>query len=422
MINYMDRLTLNAAATTIIEELNLDEADYSKLEAAFGFAFALGSLGTGFLVDRWNVRWMYPAVVLGWSLAGLATGFSRGFGDLLLCRFALGLFEGGNWTCALRTTQRILRPDERSMGNSILQSGAAVGATITPLIVFALVSNTAGTWRHPFFVIGAAGCAWIFLWLPSVSSADLALPHLQPQTSDSGPRQSPWSVYFQPRFLVLIVIVVVINLTWHFFRTWLPLYLEYEHGYSKGQTRLFGSAYYGAADVGSLSSGFAALLLARGGMSVHHSRVTVFAFCAAFCSLSLVIAVLPTGPLLLVLLLVLAFAALGMFPQYYSFSQELTTRHQGKLTGVLGFTTWMAAGAMQWTVGQWIEKTKDYRTAITIAGLLPLLGLAALYFWRTPRTVESSGDILPATIDRASTAISQHPGEGLSGPPAAIRL
>ncbi len=383
MINYMDRLTINSTAKRILAELHLTKADYGRLEFAFGLAFALGSLGTGWLVDRWNVRWMYPAVVLGWSVAGFATGFSGDFGQLALCRFILGLFEGGNWTCALRTTQRILAAEERATGNSILQSGAALGAIFTPMIVIALVSGP-DTWRYPFFVIGAAGCSWVIVWLLSVRSEDLALPHRLAAPAETSTTPSLWSVYLQPRFIVLVIIVVAINLTWHFFRAWLPLYLQEEdRGYSDVQANWFMSAYYGSSDLGSLCSGFATLWLIRHGTSVHRTRVTVFAICALITTLSVVIARIPTGPVLLVLLLLLAFGALGLFPQYYSFSQELTTRHQGKLTGTLGCCTWLATALMQLTVGHWIEKTEDYATAVTIAGLFPLLGVVALFiFWR----------------------------------------
>ena len=397
MINYMDRLTINSTADRILEELHLTEWHYGVLEFAFGIAFALGSLGTGWLVDRYNVRWMYPAVVLGWSAAGFATGFADEFEQLVLCRFMLGMFEGGNWTCALRTTQRILSADKRTTGNSILQSGAALGAVLTPLIVLALVDGP-GTWRYPFFVIGAAGCSWTIFWLLSVSTRDLALPFSRDAESaersahdatalrsasrlSDGP--SLWHICRQRRFVVLLVLVIAINLTWHFFRAWMPLYLKRYRGYEEGHVLQFTSFYYIAADIGSLSAGFAALGLVRRGVTVHRSRVIVYGVAALLTTLSVVIALIPTGLMLLALLLVLAFAALALFPPYYSFSQELTTQHQGKLTGILGFSTWMASAVMHLTVGQWIKETKEYAPAVAIAGLFPLLGLVALlWLWR----------------------------------------
>src|SRR5947209_8145692 len=172
MINYMDRVTLNALAPRIMKDLGLDEADYGKVEARFGLAFAVGGLLTGFLADRINVRWLYAAAVLLWSLACFLTGFVQGFLSLWLCRALLGLAEAGNWPCALRTTQRILPPGERTMGNSILQSGAAFGAILTPLLCIGIIDWT-GDWRYVFWAIGGLGALWIVLWLMVVKSADL---------------------------------------------------------------------------------------------------------------------------------------------------------------------------------------------------------------------------------------------------------
>src|SRR5947209_17553958 len=149
MINYMDRLTLNLMSEPIMRQFGLSERDYGRLESAFGTAFAFGAIIMGWFADRWNVRWLYPLAVIVWSLAGFATGLAQGFLTLLLCRFLLGLAEAGNWPCALRTTQRILSPAERTLGNSILQSGAALGALLTPLLILGLLHFTT-SWRLPF--------------------------------------------------------------------------------------------------------------------------------------------------------------------------------------------------------------------------------------------------------------------------------
>lgn len=379
MINYMDRLTLNQTAKRIKDELHLNNEEYGRVEFAFGIAFAVGAVIVGWSVDRWNVRWVYPAALLGWSAAGFATGFAETLNGLLACRVALGLFESGNWPCALRTTQRVLPPAERTMGNSILQSGAALGAVVTPLIVQSLVAGP-GTWPRPFFVIGALGTVWVFLWLASVRGSDLALPAAKADiaTVADGKHTTLLGVYRDPRFWVLVTIVITINLTWHFFRVWLPLYLQESRDYSEKEVNYFTSAYYAATDAGCIMAGIATLRLARHGLPVHRSRQIVYLFCALLTTLSVVVAVVPTGPLLLGLLLVLGFGALGLFPVYYSFSQELTIKHQGKVTGTLGCLTWLATAAMHPLVGRWLDQTKDYASVVAVAGLMPLVGFAAL--------------------------------------------
>jgi MFS transporter, ACS family, hexuronate transporter len=437
-INYMDRLTINLTAKDIMVDFGIDERGYAYLESAFAFAFAVGSIVFGWCVDRYNVRWIYPAAVLAWSMAGFATGLMQGFFGLLVCRFLLGLSEGGNWPSALRTTQRILEPSERPMGNSILQSGAAAGAILTPLVVMGMAALT-GSWRGVFLVVGTLGAGWVVLWLSCVRKDDLTVE--QGKTSSSlavivvplvlllgldiavhayfsdDPQLTlatkifvtvagiacvfTWLIYgtrdetrlprrvFITRFCVLAVLVVTINLTWHYFRAWLPLFLETSHGYTKNEMRWFMMAYYIFTDIGTLTAGFITLQLARRYMSVHGSRMAVFCTCALLTTLSAVVAFLPAGPLLLGLLLVIGFAALGLFPNYYSFSQEITVQYQGKVTGALGCTCWLSMSLLHELVGESIKQTGNYSQAMSVAGLMPLLGVVALFlFWgkTQPRT------------------------------------
>src|SRR5262249_39635253 len=187
-----------------------------------------------------------------------------------------------HWPCALRTTQRILPPEQRTLGNSILQSGAALGSIFTPLIVLAFLQWTP-SWRPPFWVVGGLGFFWVLLWLSVVRPADLALPPrspasgAQPPPGDSMPAPpgghlSLADVFRDRRFWILAGVVASINCAWHFFRVWLPLFLQEIHHYDEWHANLFMSFYYLSTDAGSLSAGFAALWLARG-HTVHASRM-----------------------------------------------------------------------------------------------------------------------------------------------------
>jgi ACS family hexuronate transporter-like MFS transporter len=306
------------------------------------------------------------------------------------------------------------------MGNSLLQSGAAFGAILIPEIIRLLVDEP-GTWPYPFFVVGAAGTVWVIVWLLSVRAEDLALPStatLAPSHNGDAVERPGWwlaNVVTDLRFWVLVILVVGINQTWHFYRVWLPLCLrEYFH-YAKDDVLHFSTGYYVAADVGSISAGVATLWLARRGLSVHASRRLVFLGCSLLTTLSVVTAFLPASPLLLALFLIIGFGSLGLFPVYYSLSQELTVRHQGKVTGVLSFTTWMASAAAHPLVGRWIDQTADWPAVLSVAGLPPSIGFVVLLFvWRAPRSrgIVTDAPEPQAKEDRPAVDADAAAGEG----------
>ena len=207
------------------------------------------------------------------------------------------------------------------------------------------------------------------------------------------------------RFWVLQFMVLAINSTWHFLRAWLPLYLREAHGYTESQVNWFSSGYYLASDAGALTAGFLTLFLVSKGASVINSRKWVYGFFSLFTLLSIPAAFMPSGPLFLVVLIMIGFSTLALFPSYYSFSQDLTVKHQGKITGALGSLNWVGMFVMQISAGYFIQRTENnyfasfisdgfaieearklaqgqaYTWGIIIAGIPPILALIALHFF-----------------------------------------
>jgi len=405
MLNYMDRQTLSLTIVPISAELGLSNTQYGQLEKGFGYAFALGGLVAGWLADKFSVRWMYPLVLLGWSAAGVASGLADRIGEalaplaaswwpgfvdpgkptdcaflgFLVLRTALGFFESGQWPCALITTQRLLAPADRPLGNGVLQSGASLGAILTPLVVQSLVTDQPGTWRWPFVVIGAMGLLWILPWTWFISGVRLEAPPRASETAGADtPATPPRRGLLVRRVLSLMVVVVAINLTWHFFRVWLPKMLEEYHGYRASTVRYFTACYYIATDLGCLATGIAVKLLSARRMSVHAARLTTFLACTLLTALSTIASGLERGPLLLVTLLLIGFGSLGLFPNYYSLTQEISRRHQGKVTGALSCLTWIVTAEMQQRVGQHVDQTQSYAAGIFWVGLAPAAAFVAL--------------------------------------------
>jgi MFS family permease len=378
-INYMDRQTLANAAVRITKQFQLTQEQYGNLELGFGWAFAAGSLLFGVLVDRFPVRWVYPAALLLWSVMGFLTGLVESYGGLLACRTLLGFFEAGHWPCAVKTTQGLLTPADRSMGNSLLQSGTSIGAIITPLVMRVLLTPELGSWRPAFQIVGAAGLVWIIVWFAMIRKTELGTATM------TAPGAKRWDglaeVLFSRRMLVIIVVIALINTGWQLLRAWLPKFLQEGRGYAEAEVLYFTSVFYVATDIGVLGAGALTLWLGRRGKTVFNARCTGFLCCAVLAALALFVMVLPKSWLLLAVLLFVGAGALGVFGIYHAFTQDLTRTHQGMVTGVAGVAAWSLSPAHKY-FGRLVDNTGSFDLGFAIAGCLPLAALICIWlFW-----------------------------------------
>jgi ACS family hexuronate transporter-like MFS transporter len=163
-LTYLDRQAIALLDKPIKDEFGITaNADFGWVISAFYLVYALFQVPAGYLVDRWDLRRTYAMAVAWWSLAAAATAMVPSLGFLIACRALLGVGESFNWPVALRVTARILPPSDRSLGNGIFNSGAAIGAVITPAVVTFLAVEYG--WRSSFAVIGSAGFIWVVAWL-----------------------------------------------------------------------------------------------------------------------------------------------------------------------------------------------------------------------------------------------------------------
>ena len=383
-INYMDRQTLSNTSDRITREFNLSEEQFGDLEMAFGLAFAVGATVFGLISDRVSVKWLYPTVLLLWSGMGFATGLVESYAGLLWCRMLLGFFEAGHWPCALKTTQRLLPSSKRTLGNSVLQSGTAIGAMVTPLIIKSMLTDQRGSWRPAFQIVGLIGIVWAILWIITIWGRDMESTatddtgsKLKSATGDAPLDRSFLSVIFSRKYLALVIVVLSINLCWHQFRVWMQKFLIRGRGYEEFASLDINFWFNVMTDVGCLSAGFATAFLFRRGLSAHWSRCLIFGVCSLMVVSGAAIPWLPKGPALITVLMVVGLGSLGLFPCYYAFTQELSIVHQGKVAGTLGTIAWTTSLWHKY-FGRWVDETKSYDLGMSLVTILPLLSIVAL--------------------------------------------
>ena len=238
-------------------------------------------------------------------------------------------------------------------------------------------------------LIGIAGMTWVIPWLLTIREADMQLPLESKDTANRADLPALWSGPVLRKIVVLLAIVITINMTFQYLRAWMPLLMQEEHGYSEYATFWFVMAFWLAADFGCILSGFAVKDLTARGVTYNLSRMAIFGVCVQASMLTAVAANLPRGWLLIAVLLTAAAGGLGLFPIYYSLSQELSTRRQGMVTGLFGFTTWIISSNMQPLIGRSIDKTHSYAAGLFWMGMVPLIG-CLVFVWLWPDEPESS--------------------------------
>jgi ACS family hexuronate transporter-like MFS transporter len=453
VLNYMDRQTVSLLREPISQAFGIaSDRDFGWILAAFYLTYALFQVPAGFLVDRWDLRWSYAIAVAWWSLAAAATAFVPTLGLLIVCRSLLGVGESFNWPCALRVTARILPPSDRSLGNGIFNSGAAIGAVVTPTVV-TLLTRAFG-WRSSFTVIGAMGFVWVAAWLFLVRGAYrglLARPDRKPSPADDelgsapartrlatwvwlafggvlllaaaevysafwygltsiwlgialamlGPlavaaivpmhelKGAAWAsdlgqVVRNRRFWILVVVSISINICWHFLVNWIPTYLKAERGMNFGSGNLLSTIPFLAADGGNLLGGWLSREIARRGASAGRARRLVMAAAVPFIvAAGLTIGRAPNLVIALILVSVMAAATAGFMANYFSFAQDVSIRHTGLVVGYLGAIGNLFVAGFQPFAGHVKDLTGSFAPVFIIAGLAPLIGLAALLWgWK----------------------------------------
>lgn len=391
MINYMDRQTLGSIATFIKAEFKLGEEGYGTLEALFGYSYAVFLLLAGFLADRVNLRWLYPLALLVWSAAGFATGFVETLFQLQVCRIVLGGGEAFNWPVAVGIIGRIIPRESRAFANSVFNSGMTVGAVVTPLLVLALVKPSGEGWRHMFMIVGAVGLVWVAAWqwvTRGARAREIALPPIK--TTERAVAVPFVSVFSQRKFWIVMALGVAVNMSWHFYRVWLPRHLVIDLKFTDQQLQYLLIAFYLTADVGSIGIGFLARKLVSATCSVEQARKKILLFSSLLCLVATPLVFIPGREVMVPLYCIVGAGLMGGFAILYALIQDVSPQHTSKCLGAVGASSWLINSLLHPQVGRYADThvlaMGKFAPMILVAGVLPLL--AALFALTWPEQKE----------------------------------
>src|SRR5512135_810034 len=129
-INYVDRQVIGILGPTLQHELHWTTEQFGDVLSWFQFAYGLGFLGAGRLLDRIGVKRGFALAIAAWSHALARTAF-----QFSLARAALGLGESANFPASIKAVAEWFPKKERALATGLFNCGANVGAIVAPAVV-----------------------------------------------------------------------------------------------------------------------------------------------------------------------------------------------------------------------------------------------------------------------------------------------
>lgn len=280
-VNYLDRSVISLLKSTLTEELHWTDADYADIEVAFKFAYALGMLFAGRVIDRLGSKIGYFLATLLWSLAAVAHAFVSTTLGFILVRGALGVTESGNFPAAIKSTAEWFPKKERALATGIFNSGTNIGAIIAPLTVPFIVARWG--WQWAFIITGSFGAIWLVLWLlmydlpskhPKVSKEELDYINSDPQTEEAKEKVSWLRLLTFRQTWAFALGKFLTDPVWWFYLFWLPDFLESQYHLDRVAVGMYTAVVFTISTVGSVFGGWLPLKFVNNGMPIFRSRKT----------------------------------------------------------------------------------------------------------------------------------------------------
>ncbi len=373
------------------EQMAVFKERIGYIDAAFKFAYALGFVVAGWMMDRLGTRRGFSISITVWSLAGILHGAVSSFFGMIWTRILLGLGEAGNFPAAIKSVAEWFPRKERSFATGLFNAGANVGIILTAACVPLIVAHLG--WRAAFIITGALGAIVLALWLahfhrpeehPKVSAAELAHIRSDAEADDAQVGKVTWSqllrykatwAFGSAKFLT--------DAVWWFYLTWLPSFFNDNAALeTKLDLKTVGIPFiviYLISDGGSVFFGWMATRLIKNGWSVNRARKMTMLVCA-LCVVPIFLAATTSSLVVAIALISLATAAHQGWSAnlFTTVSDMFPKRAVGSVTGIGGLLGGMG-GALFAAISGKVIAVSGYWSLFIFASCAYLIALAILH-------------------------------------------
>ncbi len=401
-INYADRATFSIAGQSASKELGLDAVAMGYIMSAFAWAYVLGQIPGGALLDRFGSKKIYTAALVLWSFftllqgfAGIFTGFAAA-AALFAMRFLVGLAESPSFPANARIVAAWFPGSERGTASAIFNS-----AQYFSLVAFAplmgWLAHSFG-WRSVFLVMGAVGIVAAFFFVklihspvehPAINKAEFdyieaggGLVRMEDKTAGAGAAFT-WANVKQVLTSRMLLGVYVgqycINVLTYFFVTWFPIYLVKARGLSILQAGFTAALPALCGFAGGLLGGMISdhLLKRTGNLDIARKTPLLLGMILATC---IVICNYVEQEWLVIVIMAGAFFGKGVASLGWAVVSDTSPKEMAGVTGGVFNTFGNAAGIVTpIVIGYIVQATGSFDGALIFVGAHCLIAVLAYF-------------------------------------------
>ncbi|PLR25108.1 MFS transporter [Caulobacter zeae] len=401
-INYADRATFSIAGQSASKELGLDPVAMGYIMSAFAWAYVLGQIPGGALLDRFGSKKIYTAALVLWSSFTLLQGFSGVFTGLaaavalFFMRFLVGLAEAPSFPANARIVAAWFPGSERGTASAIFNS-----AQYFSLVAFAPLMGWLAHdfgWRSVFFVMGAIGIVAAFFFVklihspvehPKISKAEFdyieaggGLVRMEDKTANAGAAFT-WANVKQVLTSRMLLGVYIgqycINVLTYFFVTWFPIYLVKARGLSILQAGFTAALPALCGFAGGLLGGMISdhLLKKTGNLDIARKTPLLLGMILATC---IVICNYVEQEWLVIVIMAAAFFGKGVASLGWAVVSDTSPKEMAGVTGGVFNTFGNTAGIVTpIVIGYIVQATGSFDGALIFVGAHCLIAVLAYF-------------------------------------------
>lgn len=406
-LNYGDRATLSMAAAPMSQELGLSSVTMGYIFSAFGWAYVIGQIPGGWLLDKFGARRVYFWSIILWSFFTILLGFVDILGSipliiasLFLLRFLVGLSESPAFPGNSQIVAAWFPTKERGTAAAIFNSAQYFATVIFAPFMGWLVAHI--HWQSVFWIMGGLGIVIAFIWLkviyspekhPTINSNEFkylqaggaitSMGENQLKVADENNKMNFKNIkkLLSSRMLLGIFIAqYCITCLTYFFLTWFPVYLVKERHMSILEAGFAAVLPALCGFIGGVLGGVISDKLIKMNKSLTFSRKFPIIF-GMLLSTSIVVCNYVDSQTAILLFMSLAFFGKGFGALGWAVMSDVAPKEMVGLSGGLFNTFGNTAGiVIPIVIGYIINSTGSFNGALFFVGIHAVIAIICYLF------------------------------------------